>query len=72
MPTLVVGMFRRNLAIRMPTTSVGMPPIKLRMVRDAALEFAGKASPTKELLRRQTGQFFGKLIERVEIVSMSF
>ena len=26
MPTLVVGMFRRYLAIHMPTTSVGMPP----------------------------------------------
>jgi hypothetical protein len=26
MPTLAVGMFRRFLAILMPTTSVGMPP----------------------------------------------
>ena len=43
MPTLVVGMFRRNLAIHIPTTSVGMPPIKLRMAIDAALEFVGES-----------------------------
>ena len=29
MPTLVVGMVRRHLAIHMPTASVGMPPSNL-------------------------------------------
>jgi hypothetical protein len=33
MPTLVVGMFRRYLAIHMPTTSVGMPPITPKITR---------------------------------------
>jgi hypothetical protein len=50
MPTLAVDMFRGNLAIHMPTTSVGMPPISpnLCKIQNAIYETLHESSQASQ------------------------